>query len=49
VDEYDRWYRGYQFRLRLIRDAKLIGVGVVVALTTLGAIALVSALADYLS
>ena len=49
MDEYDRWYRGYQFRLRLMRDAKLIGVGVVVTLATLGAIALVSAVADYVS
>jgi hypothetical protein len=49
MDEYDRWYRGYQFRLRLIRDGKLIAIGVVVTLATLGAIALVSAVADYLS
>lgn len=49
MDEYDRWYRGYQARRRLVADAKLIGIGIIVTLATLGAIGLVSALADYLS
>jgi hypothetical protein len=45
MDEYDRWYRGYMFRKRMLREAKLIGLGVVVTLVTLSVLAIVAQIA----
>ncbi len=42
MDEYDRWYRGYQARRRLARDARLI---MYVVIGTLAAIGLVNVIA----
>ncbi len=42
MDEYDRWYKGYMFRRRMARDAKLIAY---VVLGTLAVIGLVNVIA----
>ncbi len=38
MDEYDRWYRGYMFRRRLYRDARLIVYVIVGTLAVVGAV-----------
>ena len=46
MDEYDRWYKGYMFRRRLYRDAKLI---VYVVIGTLAVVGLVNLIARAVS
>ncbi len=40
MDEYDRWYKGYMFRRRMVRDGKLIAQVIIVTLAVIGAVAL---------
>ncbi len=46
MDEYDRWYKGYMFRRRMVRDAKLI---VTIILGTLAVIGIANAIATAVS
>jgi hypothetical protein len=45
MDEYDRWYKGYMFRRRMARDAKLIVYVVIGTLAVIGAVNLIARLA----
>jgi hypothetical protein len=46
MDEYDRWYKAYEARRRLARDAKLIAY---IVIGTLAVVGLVNVIAQAVS
>ncbi len=44
MDEYDRWYKGYMFRRRLYRDAKLIAYVIIGTLAVVGLVSVIARL-----